>query len=166
MSFPIRAASALAVLALSSSSALASNADFTSTCSASNGPLSVWTGDTEIGNQAERLRVESVALGQAVKRAVAFTQPTDACSLNPATSGAGLTADELADVVVLHLHEAGEPIGVIAVFDDGTVHVNMQVSTAAAAHALLENNDRIEAASAIYEQLADGPLKAALLDVL
>ncbi len=158
---------ALCVGFLSSPAAWATPVPMTTSCTASQNGKTIWVGyATDPGPTGDWFRTESVLMGTTTKSAVLYTDPLDVCSLNPQTSDAGLTADILDTVVVLHLSDGGQPVGVIAVFSDGAVHVNMQPATAAAAHALLVEQERLTQANVVYSRMPMGPLKTHLGNLL
>jgi hypothetical protein len=146
---------------LSSPAAWATPVPMTTSCTASQNAKTIWVGyATDPGPAGDWFRTESVVMGPTTKAAVLYTDALDVCGLN------GLTGDILNTVVVLHLSDGGQPVGVIAVFADGTVHVNMQPSTAAAAHALLVEQERLTQANVFYSRMPMGPLKTHLGNLL
>jgi hypothetical protein len=146
--------------------AIAAPTTFSTQCEQSSGMLTIWAGAAASGDQ---FRVDSVDLGTVTKHQVLTTDDTETClnpqtgdaGLNPQTGDAGLSADEMGDLVVLNVHEDGEPIAIIALFESGVVHINMQSATAFEAARILEEEGRVEAASAVHARLPEGALKTA-----
>jgi len=160
----------LALAALAPSVAAAAPTTFSAHCEQSSGMLTIWAGATPGGDHH---RVDSVDLGTVTKHQVWTTDETETClnpqtgdaGLNPQTGDAGLSADEMGDLVVLNVHEDGEPIAVIAVFESGAVHINMQSATAFEAARILDEEGRTDAASAVHARLPAGALKSAFSEL-
>ncbi len=170
-SSPALVLSALVGLTLASSPAEAAPTTFTTQCEESTGPLTVWAGTTPSGDTYSVKRfdggsVEKVSVGITTAPEDCLNPQTGDAGLNPQTGDAGIDADIMRDLVVVNVHESGEPIAIIAVFESGMVHVNMQDATAAEANAILVSEGKVDAASAVYAQLPEGDLKTAFASIL
>lgn len=160
----------LALAVFAPSVAFAAPTTFSTQCEQSTGMLTIWAGATGAG---DHFRVDSIDLGAMTKHQVWTTDDTETClnpqtgdaGLNPQTGDAGLSADEMNDLVVLNVHEAGEPIAIIAVFESGAVHINMQTATAFEARRILVEEGRVDAASAIHARMPAGALKTAFAEL-
>lgn len=165
-SSPALLATALLASAFASTAAHADPASFTEQCQESTGMLTVWSGTTSGGDY---YGVKSVELGHVVKHSVGITSANEDClnpqtgdaGLNPQTGDAGIDADVMGDLVVLNVNESGQPIAIIAVFESGVVHLNMEEATVAEAHAILEEEGKLDAAATIHHLLPEGALKTA-----